>query len=758
MSLLSPEEPFDFVKRFETELHTELLRNPSVSRGGQEMEINRDWKIALCRPPGIVLDTAIADFRKFMHRSMGVPIGDPAITPERSLAENAITIYVDPNPPVNPELKPDGYRIKIAEDAIRVDAVNERGAMYALYHLEELMGIRSAPYLRQGEIVRNPAFEVRILRSYYSIYHDELGHPRDGYPEPYLARLSHEGINGIWLHCILRTAVRTSVFPELGLAAAKRQKKLNELIKRAGKYGIDVYLYLCEPMGFYADDKFWEKYPDLKGEPERGPIPFVYPGVGDDDLTVEELNDRYMLKKVAHSLCTSQPQVKAFLREATENLFRACPGLGGVILITASEYKTHCYSRGINISCPRCKGRSADEVVSEVITLIRDGVRAASQSAKVIVWNWSWGMYGPDPQPGIIEKLPKDIIFMGDFERGGKKVLEDVTLNIDEYCLSYVGPSERFTKARDEARKHGLPIYAKIQLTSTHELATVPYYPIPYQLARKFEAMLDAGVTGFMGCWVFGNYPSICTEVAARYSWSPKPNPDEFLAKVAEREFGSAAAPHILAAWRHFSDAINYYPFHARIVADRGPMNRAPAHPFYFTPVNRPMPPNWVPGQPFGDSLDWTVYGTGILLKYFKKMIAEWKKGIAEYETALPLVPDNLKDHALRDFNVAQAFVCHFESTVNLVEFLEARDELYKTADIGRKWELLDKIEGILKRELETARRCLDIVKVDSRIGYHPEAAYLYTVQDIEAKLQQVAKVLTEEIPSLRAKLAAGER
>lgn len=57
-------------------------------------------------------------------------------------------------------------------------------------------------------------------------------------------------------------------------------------------------------------------------------------------------------------------------------------------------------------------------VVSELIQLVRDGVRAVSSTAQIIVWNWSWHLYEANPNPTIVAALPDDVILMAGFERG----------------------------------------------------------------------------------------------------------------------------------------------------------------------------------------------------------------------------------------------------------------------------------------------------------------------------------------------------
>ena len=96
------------------------------------------------------------------------------------------------------------------------------------------------------------------------------------------------------------------------------------------------------------------------------------------------------------SLCTSTPQVQTFLREGMQYLFSQVPGIAGVILITASEFQSHCFSR-LNtrgrrpaqwrkeMFCDRCRQRTPQKIIGEVVSCICHGVCAAAPTAQVIV-------------------------------------------------------------------------------------------------------------------------------------------------------------------------------------------------------------------------------------------------------------------------------------------------------------------------------------------------------------------------------------
>ncbi|MCA9428473.1 MAG: hypothetical protein KC994_25560, partial [Candidatus Omnitrophica bacterium] len=84
----------------------------------------------------------------------------------------------------------------------------------------------------------------RIVYSYVAVYGDPLMRPElDPYPDGLLQRLASVGVNGVWLHAVLRDlAPGGETFPEFGEGCETRLANLRELVKRAAGYGIRVYL------------------------------------------------------------------------------------------------------------------------------------------------------------------------------------------------------------------------------------------------------------------------------------------------------------------------------------------------------------------------------------------------------------------------------------------------------------------------------------------------------------------------------------
>lgn len=531
------------------------------------------------------------------------------------------------------------------------------------------------------------------------------------YTDAVLADIATQGFNAIWVHGELRVMVPSRVFPELGADAPKHLRSMRELIARAGRHGLRVFVYLQPPRGLPLDDPFWQAHrevggvvtPDLSGLPIR-------------------------------AFCTSHARVKDYLRDSSSRLFEELPDLGGVILITASEFPAHCYSkvhavRGDATTCPRCAGRHPVDVVLELVRLVRDGVRRASGTADLIVWNWSWRMYEPNPNRRIIAGLPEDVILMADFERGGRRRILGRMRPIDEYSLGYVGPSATFRHSVELARRRGLKVMAKLQIGTTHELATVPNLPLIGILYGKVRTLKRLGVESFLGCWSFGCAPSANTAAFNRF-WALAPLPPRRMALrgFAADHFPGCRPTQVLAAWNQFARAMAHYPFCFAFIYF-GPVNYAMGLPVAPTQAaGTPLGPSWVDVErgewlegKWLDNFEWSEIPMAL-----EQLAAEWGKGVKLLEAGLHGCEG---PHTRPELDNARIIGHSFRSAWNLHRFFALRKSW---SDACRP----DYVR-IAQDEIENLEAALPILERDPRFGWHGEChAYLYDAAAVRRKLE----------------------
>lgn len=539
--------------------------------------------------------------------------------------------------------------------------------------------------------------DLRIFRSFHARYYeDDILYGPKAYPDAYFAQLVEHGFNAVWMRGILRDLAATDIFPTLGTEIAAHQDALATVVERAKRQGVQVILYLNEPLCLPRDNPFWAEHPEVRGEPGHSGM--------------DEWPETY-------AFCTSTPEMRAWLYQVTHNLFRDVPDLGGWFAITAGEHHTHCYSYifdvpGGRLECPRCTNRSATDVATEVITAMHHGTKAASPSAHTIAWNWAWTVYEPDPQPSLLAGLPKDLTLLLDWERGGYRTMPNGKQNfVDEYSLMYVGPSERFRMLHEAAQQHGLSVMAKLQVGTTHELSTIPNLPLIDHLYEKLVSAEQLGLTGFLATWNFGNDFSLNTAAIGRFVRKPeRPSPQVFVAKLAEEYFGIPNGDGVARAVAQFSQAMEYYPFDVPLIYF-GPANYAAAYPLTLEPLT---------GTPMGWS--WMMYERGDtaptseqftleeVIDLLANLIAEWDKGFTLYVDALA---GSTNAHTTTELRVAQAISHMYRSTMNVYKtYLLRRD---RPADMEAQY------RPILEDEIANLEALLPLTEADSRIGFHAE-------------------------------------
>lgn len=555
-------------------------------------------------------------------------------------------------------------------------------------------------------------FDVRFIFSYFATYGDPLIDPDvSSYPEGLLQRLSAAGVNGVWIHTVLRTLAKDPAFPEFGEECEKRIAHLKTLVARAKKYGIDVYLYMNEPRAVPV--KFFDACPERAAM--RG---------------VSAAAD-------SACLCTSNPEVRRWMSDALARVFSEVPGLGGVFTITASENPTSCASHRHQAECPRCRNRSYADIVAEVNTTIAQGVARGNPNAKVFVWDWGWDdAYAAD----IIAKLPKSCWLMSvsewslPIERGGVKS------TVGEYSISAVGPGPRATNHWALARAAGLKTLAKVQVGATWEFCAIPYLPTLDLIAEHARRLSTAGVNGLMLSWSLGGYPSPNLEVFQALSERGEPVA-AVLDRIAERHYGRTAAPFARRAWTAFSDGFREYPYHVATLY-QGPQHMGPANPLYLKPTGYRAT---MVGLPYDDLASWrAVYPEQTWIGQMEKVRDGFDRGCALYAQMIEQLPSDKRQDALRELGLFRSAELHFASCANQARFIVARSKLDAATDDAALAVCRRELCDCVRAELSVAKRLLPLARADSRIGYESSNHYFYIPQDLLEKVLNCRSLLDE--------------
>jgi len=558
-------------------------------------------------------------------------------------------------------------------------------------------------------------FELRYIYSYFATFGDPLLDPTvDSYPDGLLRQLKDAGVNGVWLHTVLRTLVPPGeLFPEFGDKHEIRLQSLRTLVERAKKHGIKVYLYVNEPRAMH--ESFFESH-------DRQKLAGVREG---DHLTI----------------CTSRPEVRQWLTDSMTHVFKNVPDLGGVFTITGSENLTNCASHYQHGQCPNCKDRSFADILVEVNTAIEQGVHRASPDAKVIAWDWGWQDNFAEE---IINRLPKSCWFMSvsewslPIQRGGVDTI------VGEYSISSVGPGPRASRHWEFARKAGLKTVAKVQVNVTWEMSAVPYLPALEKVAQHGFNLSQAGVNGLMLSWSLGGYPSANLDLFRRFTSknlvaegdaARQKIIDTIMRETAAAHFGEEYAEQIVRdAWHKASESFGEFPYHGATVYN-APQQVGPSNLFFVTPTGYTAT---MVGFPYDDLTGWrAVYPPEVFAAQMAKTAVGFDDAADCFRKLAGKVRDTNPGLAGKfdaEARIAAAVAAHFLSAANQANFVIARN----AGDT-------ETMRRIVRDELELVKTFFPVVKADSRIGFEASNHYYYVPIDLAEKIINCCNILSAD-------------
>ena len=569
---------------------------------------------------------------------------------------------------------------------------------------------------------------------------DELLEPIEHYTDAFLSQVADEGVNGLWIPVRFRELAQTPYYPEDPLAE-RRAARLRRIVSQCARFGVKIWLFAIEPRSMPDDDPIVAKYPDAVG-------PRVWDG-----------------NRVS---CLSSPVTTNYLALATRSIFSRVPGLGGLICITSGERPTTCFSLfdpcrdGVS-RCGRCSG-SPGELHASIAKAIVDGMRSANPEAKFITW-----FYHPHNSPAraswvaeCARKIPDGAMLVYNFESGFERVQCGRVRRGGDYWLSVPGPAAPFKGVAAVGRAAGRHVGAKIQVSCSHEIATLPYVPVPGLLYRKYKAMHAEGVSSVLQCWFFGGTPGLMNRAAGELSRSDfSESEDEFLLRLARRDWGDDARV-VMGLWRSFSDAYAEYPL-SNPVQYYGPFHASCSWNLLPDVTMRSLARTWRPDtEPSGDlvgealadfSLDDICVQAGRMCEHLERQEVNESLGY--------LSGKYVKSPArMRDIGIMVAMRNLFIGGRDALAFYRARRDGLFASRVGKDnaRALLEtaKMRAVIDRSESLTKEMIGLCRDDERIGYHPEAERRqFTPETLERRLGLLA-ASRARLAEIEAELAAG--
>jgi hypothetical protein len=645
----------------------------------------------------------------------------------------------------------EAYRIEVTADRCRILAADTEGIRRGIFKVEDMMREAVGPFLKLGTMERKPFIKSRISRCFFGPikraprYRDELMDEVDYYPDQYLNRLAHEGVNGLWLTIMFKDLCKTRVAPEYGETSERRLAKLRQTVEQCRRYGIRIYLFSIEPTAWDVQSPILKRHPELGGKRIGKTCTFC---------PWSEVSQRY-------------------LYESTHFIFSQVPHLGGMINISHGERRTNCQSivpstSNERSSCPVCAKKEPWENIYKTLEPMAKGMHDANPDTTFIAW-----FYMPQDNPlgdwvyELPKHCPKHVTMQFNFESGVTKDVFGRGRRGADYWISTPGPSRRFEQLASFGKNAGTPMSAKIQTGCSHEVATIPFVPAPGMLYRKFSAMRELGISNVMLCWYFGNYPGIMNKAAGELSFEPFPaTEEEFLSRLVQPEWGahSEAVVHALSL---FTEGYGHYPLVTEFQY-WGPMADGVVWPLLLRPQDLPLAPTWqiawhtgkhigTPFAPSGDRIGEALgqeYTLSEAIEECRTMSTLWDQGVALLQS-VEADPDLLPERRL-DIGVARALGIQFRSGFNILRFYDLRERMVNEKP-DKQRVILGEMRCIVESELMGGTELIRLCERDSRLGFHSEAeGYKYFPEKIRWRMNQLQGVLDKEIPALERDIAGG--
>lgn len=637
----------------------------------------------------------------------------------------------------------ESYRVQVGADgSVVLTAEDDDGIRRGAYWIEDRLAAGDL-----ASCTRKPWLRHRISRCYFSpikrppTNRDELMDDVDYYPDAYLNRLAHEGVNGIWLTVEWRELAETSFFPR-DPDAERRLAKLRRTVEKCRRYGIRIWIFGIEPKGVLPNESLCRDRADVFGRPS------------------------WFERRVLW--CPSSPDAMRYVEESVRDIFARVPGLGGVLLIANGERPTTCLSTvdpvaGGAAHCPRCAGVPAEILYERTARAVVRGIRLAGSSAEYISW-----LYHPQTADTradwvfrIPARLPQGAILAYNFESGARLDQLGRTRHGGDYWLSFVGPSAPFAGVAEAARGRETPLAAKIQVGSSHECATVPYVPVPGLLYRKYKAMRESGVSSVLQCWYFGNCPGVMNKAAGELAFETFASDEEtFLRRLAGPDWGEDAG-RMVDVWMKLSAAYVHYPL-SNQMQYYGPFHAGLVWPLLADVSFAPLAPNWKPsvwesGDMIGEALD----------NHTVEEACELARRMDAQAAALTPLLDALAARwrgdreRMRELNVVRALQLQFASAHDILSFYRDRAHAIYESRVRQDPEAalirLARMKETVRREARLTAAMIPLTEADSRLGFHSEAeTYQYFPAKLRWRLGGLAKT-RGRLEAITAALRRGE-
>lgn len=678
------EHNYDFRARH-WQVHKPNRRDPARTADAGELMLDASWRLG--GAGGEVLTNALRDFQDYLWVSMGLSLPMTSCDGDRT-----IWFCVDPT-------LARGFRLDVTPKHVLVTLCADSEAFRASVYLEDLMSLEQAPVLSCGTVTRRPLLDYRSVHSGCGI---------DEYPDAELLATIHAGYDAIVLF------VKDFDCTTAGYC------NISDVIRRAKRFGILVFLYNYIPAFIHPDDPGSEQVFDRTfGELFRR-----YPDAAGLSLCGESLE---FPSKDPHTTG------KIYSQSMTDGISDTRPSPGWY---PCSDYPDY-------------------------LAAIERAVHRVKPDAILTFSTYNWAYESEENREAFLKRLPRGYTLKACYENMTPRTLEGLRTPIMDYTMSAGQPGAYFKSECTIAKKLGIQVHGNVNTTGiAWDFGCVPYVPAPYKLIERLaylrRARTELNVTSHYATHHYGWWSCVASDLGKWYSWEDyEPDSEQLLEKIAIRDYGRDAAPAVLRAWRLWSDAMNHYV--ASNEDQYGPWRVGAAYPFIFQPnITRTMLPKEIqfptaPQAHFGWRIIKTLYqpyensnqAPGFLrfpveLRELRKMEAEWLDGLRQLE-GVSDSPEGMYLAALGQF-----ILCSIRTVIHIKTWWGLNMQLQLSPSVQAALDRLDEIEQLAREELANALEALPAVRADSRLGWEPSMEYVCDEWHLDWKRRQLESALLE--------------
>lgn len=630
------------------------------------------------------------DFADYLNVSMGVK----AVYAENA-ANDAVKIVFDGKLPERQ------YEISVSKTGVGIKARDRRAAMQALFHLEDVMNLRRAPYLKTGITKRRGRFARRMTHAGWGL---------DDFPDSHLAAIAHAGFDAILFYV---RGVDTT-------AAGKTD--INDLIDRAEKWGLDSYLYSSLKALKHPDD------PESDADMARS-----YGAVAKKHSKAKG----FVIVPESCYFESRDPRVSSKTRKTDAK---------GKPLANPSRFPCNDYPQWL----------------AKVEKTIRAEIPDAD--VVFWTYNFFWTPE-KDRFAFIDAVTPSTTInvtfALGNWREHLTRLGKYFPMS--DYSICEPGPSALFRGEAARAHKRGLRLYTTSNTGGrTWDFGGCPYEPVPQQWKRRFDALCksqdDFGLSGMIESHHYGYVPNFIAELAKEAFTEGGMPFDEHIRLIAARDFGERNAEATVKVWADLSEAIKDYTATSR--NQYGPFRVGPAYPFNFLgsffkfrdPEGWPRFYSWICNPNYGWNIPW---GGGKQTRYkinvdehrveaelFASAGKRFIDGAAKLRGFAGTLAGARRDRAVRQAGVVEymgrSFITASHIKSGAVAELKAIDEKSTAAE---KAAAKAEIHRLAEAEYANTKAALPLVESDSMLGFECVNKYMGGRDRIEWKLRHMEKL-----------------